>query len=134
MELFVLGLSHKTAPIDVRERLAVPERELPKALEPREVSELASACTSRPATAPRCTEWRGAALQGVEATRASLERYRNLDSSLLVALSIPTRADAARHVFGGLQLGFHGHREPQILGQVKTAYTVAHSNRRPASS
>jgi len=35
-------LSHKTAPIDVRERLAVPERELPAALEALgEVSELA---------------------------------------------------------------------------------------------
>ena len=132
MELFVLGLSHKTAPIDVRERLAVPERELPKALEALgEVSELAERMyftTCNRAEVYGVAE--GPLSKAVEATRASLERYRNLDSSLLVgALYTYEGADAARHVFrvaSSLDSMVIG--EPQILGQVKTAYTVAHSN------
>src|SRR5574337_196214 len=33
MEIIVLGLSHKTAPIEIREKLYVPESELPEILE-----------------------------------------------------------------------------------------------------
>ena len=33
MEILVVGLSHRTAPIDLRERLNVPEQDLPKPLE-----------------------------------------------------------------------------------------------------
>jgi len=131
MELFVLGLSHKTAPIDVRERLAVPERELPKVLEALgEVSELAERMfftTCNRAEVYGVAE--GPLAKAVEATRASLERYRNLDSAALAgALYAYDGADAARHVFrvaSSLDSMVVG--EPQILGQVKTAYTVARS-------
>jgi len=131
MELFVLGLSHKTAPIDVRERLAVPERELPKALEALgEVPELAERMfftTCNRAEVYGVAE--GALSKAVEATRASLERYRNLDSSALAgALYAYNGAEAARHVFrvaSSLDSMVIG--EPQILGQVKVAYTVARS-------
>jgi glutamyl-tRNA reductase len=131
MELFVLGLSHKTAPIDVRERLAVPERELPKVLEALgEVSELAERMfftTCNRAEVYGVAE--GPLAKAVEATRASLERYRNLDSAALAgALYAYDGADATRHVFrvaSSLDSMVVG--EPQILGQVKTAYTVARS-------
>ncbi len=33
MEIIVLGLSHKTAPIELREKFHVPESELPEVLE-----------------------------------------------------------------------------------------------------
>jgi glutamyl-tRNA reductase len=131
MELFVLGLSHKTAPIDVRERLAVPEREIPKALEALgEVPELAERMfftTCNRAEVYGVAE--GALSTAVEATRASLERYRNLDSSALAgALYAYDGAEAVRHVFrvaSSLDSMVIG--EPQILGQVKAAYTVARS-------
>jgi glutamyl-tRNA reductase len=131
MELFVLGLSHKTAPIDVRERLAVPERELPKALEALgevpEVTERMFFTTCNRAEVYGVAE--GPLSKAVEATRASLERYRNLDSSALVgALYAYDGAEAVRHVFrvaSSLDSMVIG--EPQILGQVKTAYTVARS-------
>jgi len=131
MELFVLGLSHKTAPIDVRERLAVPERELPKVLEAlADVSELAEHMfftTCNRAEVYGVAE--GSLTNAVEATRASLERYRNLDSSALAgALYAYDGAEAVRHVFrvaSSLDSMVIG--EPQILGQVKTAYTVARS-------
>jgi glutamyl-tRNA reductase len=131
MELFVLGLSHKTAPIDVRERLAVPERELPKALEALgEVPELAERMfftTCNRAEVYGVAE--GALSKAVEATRASLERYRNLDSVALAgALYAYDGDEAVRHVFrvaSSLDSMVIG--EPQILGQVKAAYTVARS-------
>jgi glutamyl-tRNA reductase len=129
MELFVLGLSHKTAPIDVRERLAVPERELPKVLDVLgEVSELAERMfftTCNRAEVYGVAE--GPLVKAVEATRGSLERYRDLDPSALEgALYTYTGGDAARHVFrvaSSLDSMVIG--EPQILGQVKAAYTVA---------
>lgn len=131
MELFVLGLSHKTAPIDVRERLAVPERELPKVLEALgEVPELAECMfftTCNRAEVYGVAE--GALSKAVEATRASLERYRNLDSSALAgSLYAYDGAEAVRHIFrvaSSLDSMVIG--EPQILGQVKAAYTVARS-------
>ena len=131
MELFVLGLSHKTASIDVRERLAVPERELPQALEALgEVPELAERMfftTCNRAEVYGVAE--GPLAKAVEATRASLERYRDLDSSALAsALYAYEGAEAARHVFrvaSSLDSMVIG--EPQILGQVKAAYTVARS-------
>jgi glutamyl-tRNA reductase len=129
MELFVLGLSHKTAPIDVRERLAVPERELPQVLEALgEVPELAERMfftTCNRAEVYGVAE--GALLPAVESTRASLERYRHLEPSALQGvLYTYSGADAARHMFrvaSSLDSMVIG--EPQILGQVKAAYTVA---------
>jgi len=131
MELFVLGLSHKTAPIDVREHLAIPERELPKALEVLgEVPALAERMfftTCNRAEVYGVAE--GPLAMAVEATRASLERYRNLDSSALAgALYTYDGAEAVRHVFrvaSSLDSMVVG--EPQILGQVKAAYSVARS-------
>jgi glutamyl-tRNA reductase len=129
MELFVLGLSHKTAPIDVRERLAVPERELPKVLETLgEVPELAERMFF---TTCNRAEVYGVAAgplpQAVEAVRSSLERYRNLEPSALAgALYTHTAGEAARHVFRvAASLDSMVVGEPQILGQVKAAYTVA---------
>lgn len=131
MELFVLGLSHKTAPIAVRERLAVPERELPAALEALggvpELAECMFFTTCNRAEVYGVAE--GPTANAVEATRASLERYRNLDSAALAgALYTYNAADAVRHVFrvaSSLDSMVIG--EPQILGQVKAAYTVARS-------
>lgn len=126
MELFVLGLSHKTAPIDVRERLAVPERELPRALEALgEVAELAERMfftTCNRAEVYGVAE--GPLAEAVKATRESLERYRHLDRSALAgALYTYDGAHAVRHVFrvaSSLDSMVMG--EPQILGQVKDAY------------
>jgi glutamyl-tRNA reductase len=131
MELFVLGLSHKTAPIDVRERLAVPERELPAALEALgDVPELAERMfftTCNRAEVYGVAE--GPLAKAVESTQARLERYRNLDSAALAgALYTYDGAAAVRHVFrvaSSLDSMVIG--EPQILGQVKAAYTAARS-------
>jgi len=129
MELFVLGLSHKTAPIDVRERLAVSERDVPQVLEALgEVPELAERMFFT--TCNRVEVYgvaEGSLSQAAQSTRASLERYRHLEPSALEgALYTYAGTDAARHVFrvaSSLDSMVIG--EPQILGQVKAAYTTA---------
>ncbi len=129
MELFVLGLNHDTASIDIRERLFFPERELPKALEVLgEVPELAERMVL--ATCNRVEVYgvaEGPLSQAVESVVACLGRYRNLDPAQFDgAFYTHTAADAARHVFrvaSSLESMVLG--EPQILGQVKSAYSIA---------
>jgi glutamyl-tRNA reductase len=131
MELFVLGLNHDTAGIDLRERLFFSERELPKALEVLgEVSELAERMVLT--TCNRVEVYgvaEGQLSQAVGSVVAHLGRYRNVDPDQFAgALYTRTAADAVRHVFrvaSSLESMVLG--EPQILGQVKSAYAVARS-------
>jgi len=129
MELFVLSLNHDTASIDLRERLFFPERELPKALD---------ALGAVPALAERmilttCNRVEvygvaeGPLSQTVESVVACLGRHRSLDPAQFDgAFYTHTAAAAARHVFrvaSSLESMVLG--EPQILGQVKSAYSIA---------
>jgi len=129
MELFVLGLNHDTASIDLRERLFFPERELPKALDALgEVPELAERMILT--TCNRVEVYgvaEGPLSQTVESVVACLGRHRSLDPAQFDgAFYTHTAAAAARHVFrvaSSLESMVLG--EPQILGQVKSAYSIA---------
>lgn len=129
MELFVLGLNHDTASIDLRERLFFPERELPKALDVLgEVPELAERMILT--TCNRVEVYgvaEGPLSQTVESVVACLGRHRSLDPAQFDgAFYTHTAAAAARHVFrvaSSLESMVLG--EPQILGQVKSAYSIA---------
>jgi glutamyl-tRNA reductase len=129
MELFVLGLNHDTASIDLRERLFFPERELPKALDALgEVPELAERMILT--TCNRVEVYgvaEGPLSQTVESVVACLGRQRGLDPTQFDgAFYTHTAAAAARHVFrvaSSLESMVLG--EPQILGQVKSAYSIA---------
>ncbi|HEX7548492.1 MAG TPA: glutamyl-tRNA reductase [Candidatus Methylomirabilis sp.] len=129
MELFVLSLNHDTASIDLRERLFFPERELPKALDALgEVPELAERMILT--TCNRVEVYgvaEGPLSQTVESVVACLGRHRNLDPAQFDgAFYTHTAAAAARHVFrvaSSLESMVLG--EPQILGQVKSAYSIA---------
>jgi glutamyl-tRNA reductase len=128
MRLLVLGVSHHTAPIDLRERLAFA------------ASDLADAVTSlarNPALGEvvllsTCNRTE------LYATCASLEDGHDAMAGFLAAaravsaddlrahIYTRTEADAARHLFrvaAGLDSLVVG--EPQILGQVKQAYASA---------
>ena len=129
MELFVLGLSHKTAPIDLRERLAVPEKDLPRALDALgEVSELAERML---VTTCNRAEVYGVAEESLEESVAAvtgcLARYHRLEpADFAHALYTYRSAAAARHVFRvACSLDSMVIGEPQILGQVKAAYSAA---------
>jgi glutamyl-tRNA reductase len=129
MEILVLGLSHKTAPIEIRERLFVPERDLPKALEvlgePPELAERMLVTTCNRVEVYAVTE--GPVERAAAAITDCLARYHNLaPASFAGTLYRHTGGEAVRHVFrvaSSLDSMVVG--EPQILHQVKGAYAAA---------
>jgi glutamyl-tRNA reductase len=128
MALFVAGLSHKNAPVSVRERLAVEEDKLRELLHDLQASDVLrevvvlSTCNRVEvygvAEAPgeaRALAFRHLCRQrGVDLTEVESMLYMHLD------------ADAVRHAFrvsaslDSMMIG-----EPQILGQVKDAFALA---------
>ena len=124
--LHALGLNHQTAPVSLRERLAFDAESLPAALAALKalpgVSEAAIVSTCNRTEIYALAEDDGTALQDWLATRPG-ERlpidgylYRHRD------------AEAVRHLFrvaAGLDSLVLG--EPQILGQVKEAWSMARS-------
>jgi len=128
MNLALVGLSHKTAPVEVREKLAISDAALPRALEAlRErngVREglILSTCNrvevlahGEPASdLDACLPHFLADYHGLPLTtiRPYLYHYRE--------------RDAVRHIFRvAASLDSMVVGEPQILGQVKTAYAAA---------
>lgn len=128
MNLLVLGLSHHSAPVELRERFACPEAEIPGLLERvrcggyGEEAALVSTCnrvelyvaTSRPAA------------EAGPALREFLLRDRNVTGPLGRELYGCAGVAAAEHLFrvaSGLDSLVLG--ETEILGQLKQAYAVA---------
>ena len=126
MPLIALGVNHQTAPVDVRERVAVGEAQLPAALRALlalpgvEEAALLSTCNRTELYAhlgegplPDLVGWL-AQQHGIDREALATYTYQHRD------------ADAARHLFrvatglDSLVLG-----EPQILGQVKAAWQQA---------
>ena len=102
MDLLVLGVNHRSAPIEVRERLYVPEKDLQKPLELLgDVPEVTERMLL--ATCNRVEVY--AVVEGVveSAARAIVDRlaaYHNLDRSLFAGkLFVCSAGDAVRHVF-----------------------------------
>lgn len=128
MELSLVGLSHHTAPVEVRERLHFPEKDLPAALhrlrELEEVEEaiIFSTC-NRVEVLARLTD--GA--EPVPLVASFLSETRRVGRDVFEAsLYHHRQRDAVRHVFrvaASLDAMVVG--EPQILGQVKAAYATA---------
>jgi len=128
MNLLILGVSHRTAPVSVRERMAVSEAALPEAL--RELR-------ARPgiseglilSTCNRVEFWAAAEPGSAAASeiRSALVRQGRLEPDQAEQhLYRYEQREAARHVFrvaSSLDSMVVG--EPQILGQVKQALTAA---------
>jgi glutamyl-tRNA reductase len=125
MPLNVLGLNHKTAPVALREKVAFSEDRLVAALralrEQNGVAEVVilSTCNrtelywSGAASAAELSEW--------------LERHHGNNLDLASSLYVHQERTAVEHAFSvasGLDSMVLG--EPQILGQLKDAYRVAH--------
>src|SRR3990170_5308803 len=127
MHLILVGLSHRTAPIELRERVDFQSR-LEAAL--RAIAERGS--TAEAAVLSTCSRAEiYAACDDVGAARADLaafigEFHGIEDDRLAPFVYDRTDLDAARHLFrvaSGLDSLVIG--EPQIFGQVKDAYTAA---------
>jgi glutamyl-tRNA reductase len=128
MKLWVTGLNHRTAPVGVREQLAFSESDLPRAL----AGLRATPGVSEAMILSTCNrvEVAVAAEEGFDAENAIaawLCRERELDRSWLQPhlYSFGDR-DAIRHIFRvAASLDSMVVGEPQILGQLKAAYSLA---------
>ena len=125
MSLVLIGVNHKTAPIELRERIAISREELP-------------ATTRALAAVPGVAECmivstcnRVELLAAVDAPDADLAgflcRHFGLDPALLGPHLYEHRdREAVRHLFRvAASLDSMVVGEPQILGQVKEAFAVA---------
>ena len=125
MNVTLIGVNHKTAPLEVRERLAISEKNLPEAVQRLvqypgvEEGMIVSTC-NRVELLARCTN-------GSTDMRGFLRDYFQIDPAELEKHLYEYReADAIRHLFrvtSSLDSMVVG--EPQILGQMKEAYAVA---------
>ena len=124
MQLAVIGVSHKTAPVEIRERLAFPSEKLRSALEALMVRAKAgeamilSTCNRVEIVAE---------VPNDDMVRQFLYEYHCIQADALAEhLYSLQNADAIRHIFrvtSSLDSMMVG--EPQILGQVKEAYRIA---------
>jgi len=128
MHLLLVGISHKTAPVELRERLDFQVRGVDRALQ----SLAARGSTQEAVVLSTCNRAEMyVACDDVAATRTDLVSF----VSEFHAIDRPTVAphvydvaglDAARHLFrvaAGLDSLVVG--EPQVFGQVKQAHTIA---------
>jgi len=129
MDVLLVGLNHKSAPIEVRERLAFSEEEIPAAL-PKlrallraEEVLLLSTCNRTEALLVSRSGNRIAA----DAVVTALWEARNQKPTAIAGFLYEYRDDeAVRHLFrvaAGLDSMVLG--EPQILGQTRQAYALA---------
>lgn len=127
MSVLALGVNHKTAPVQFRERVVFPSAELPDALR-----ELRACDGVREAailsTCNRTDLYCGVESQASDSVAQWLRRYHGLsDRELRPHLYVHRSHSAVRHVMrvaSGLDSMVLG--EPQIFGQVKAAYAEAH--------
>jgi glutamyl-tRNA reductase len=125
MKIQLIGVNHKTAPVEVRERLAIPESRLTEAckrlVEHADVAEgmIVSTCNR--------VEFLANMKNGSGDLRAFLCEYFAIDMGPFESHLYEFREDEAiRHVFrvaSSLDSMIVG--EPQILGQIKEAYATA---------
>ena len=128
MGIVVVGLSHKTAPVDVREKLSFPEATAPDALkalmgyEGLRESLILSTCNR--VELYTCVQ---DSARGVEQIKKFISEYHKLSpESLEKALYVYADAQGVRHTFrvaSSLDSMVVG--EPQILGQLKDAFDLA---------
>ena len=126
MRFQLIGVNHNTAPVEVRERLAIPESRLPEACKKLaehpgiEEGMILSTC-NRVEILANTKNGMGADLRGF------LQNYFRLDRNELDQhLYEYNEREAVRHLFrvaSSLDSMVVG--EPQILGQVKEAYATA---------
>lgn len=132
VEILVLGVNHKTAPLELREKLSVPRhkaQDLLNTLRDKDVFRervLLSTCNR--------TEIYGVAdkpAESVQRAKEFLSEYSNLDLSIFEKnIYVLKQPDSVRHLFSvasGLNSMVVG--ETEILGQVKEAYLEAHKHR-----
>ncbi|MCF6318328.1 MAG: glutamyl-tRNA reductase [Proteobacteria bacterium] len=127
MSLAVIGLNHKSANIDVRERLSVPADDFAAAVDFMCVEEIKSCVVF--STCNR-TEFYLSFNKDIESPKQRFCEYFKIEASEINQhLYIKQNLDCINHLFevsSGLDSMVLG--ETQILGQVKTAYEISKQN------
>ena len=134
MHLFLLGVSHRTAPIELRERLDFSSRDVGAAVEA--LATRPSAAESVVLSTCNRSEIYVASAAPPELAREEIVQFLTEYHQLPVETFSPhlfsfSDAEAAQHLFkvaAGLDSMVVG--EPQILGQVKDAFQTASERRR----
>jgi glutamyl-tRNA reductase len=124
MSLVVVGINHRTAPVDVRERVVFEPARMPEAL--RELTSLPAVRESVIVSTCNRTELYCVTESGEADLGAWLQRYHQLGASIHHCLYRLDDMRAVAHAFSvasGLDSMVLG--EPQILGQLKDAYRTA---------
>jgi glutamyl-tRNA reductase len=126
MQLLAFGLNHNTAPISIREQVNFSPERLKHALHDFTERDLAQEIVII-STCNRTELYCGLEADAEKAIIDWLSNYHNVSSQLLSShLYIYSQADAVRHLLRvacGLDSMILG--EPQILGQLKSAYSTA---------
>lgn len=134
MNLICLGLNHKTAPVEVREKLSLGDKHLGEAIE--EVLGIEGIQeTVVLSTCNRMEIYAVAHVAGGAATRLAgyMREHFGLSVAESAAFYLHEGTEAARHLFrvaSGLDSMVLG--ETEIFGQVKKAYHAAHGSRATA--
>jgi glutamyl-tRNA reductase len=124
MSVVVVGINHRTAPVEVRERVVFEPSRVPDAL--RELATLESVEEAVIVSTCNRTELYCVTQQGAAPLGEWLQRYHRLGSSIHHCLYHHEDLKAVSHAFAvacGLDSMVLG--EPQILGQLKDAYRAA---------
>ncbi len=125
MKFQLIGVNHKTAPVEVRERLAIPDSRLPEAL--KRLAEHPGVDEGLILSTCNRVEVLAQTKNGVVDLRRFLRDYFQVNPAEYEAhLYEYHESDAVRHLFrvtASLDSMVVG--EPQILGQVKEAYATA---------
>jgi len=126
MRFQLIGVNHKTAPVEVRERLAIPESRLPEAC--KKLTEHPGIDEAMILSTCNRVEILANTKNGVGADlRGFIQNYFQLDGGELNKhLYEYNEREAVRHLFRvAASLDSMVVGEPQILGQVKEAYATA---------
>src|SRR5437899_9322156 len=125
MNFQLIGVNHKSAPVEVRERLALPDSRLADACKRLTEQPGVEECMTR-STCNR-VEVLATTVNGTADLRGFIRQFFKLDPGEIDSYFYEDREqDMVRHVFrvtSSLDSMVVG--EPQILGQVKEAYAVA---------
>src|SRR5258708_28451259 len=125
MKFQLIGVNHKTAPVEVRERLAIPESRLPEAC--KRLAEHPAVSEGMIVSTCNRVEFIATMKNGSGDLREFLREYFATDLGEFESHLYEFREDeAVRHIFRvAASLDSMVVGEPQILGQVKEAYATA---------
>ena len=126
MKLHITGLSHKTAPVALREKLAIAENALPKALEHLQKLGATEALILSTCNRVEFAVTTAGDIDGGAIIRSFLQSAKDTELAVDAHLYHLHSREAVRHMFrvaSSLDSMVVG--EPQILGQLKAAYATA---------